>query len=195
MKNKILLALLIVSILSCKAQIVPVEQVVNNFDNVEEGVTTHIKDVNNVLDNYVGSWIGSYNGKDYTFVITEKTIVFDEEYNIYADVLIMKHKIVDESALTIIEDTTILPDEDAHSIGLHFKLNSSGGLTYILDYGGNHSDCGQLGEIYITLFNNNQQLHLILLPDNDTIYNFDEACPNGIAEQLMPTDLVVLTKQ
>ncbi|MDO6855392.1 hypothetical protein Q4599_17620, partial [Cellulophaga lytica] len=71
---KRLLCLLIVAFgfLNCKAQhITPIEEVVNYFDE-ENGVMgdkdyVYLKDVNNVLEKFVGDWAGNYNGKNYLF--------------------------------------------------------------------------------------------------------------------------------
>lgn len=186
--KKIIFGLILLSI-SCKAQIIPVEQVVDNYGNVEDNIT-YIKDVNNVLDDYVGTWKGTQNDIDYTFMITERTIVFDEEYNVNQDVLIMKHLIVNSTTLEIIEDTTLISDEDVHSEGGLFRRYSSGGLTYMFYYGGNNYSCGQNGEVNITLKSSNSQMYLRLNARNKM-----DDCTTGFAEQVLPTEDVLLTKQ
>ena len=193
MKKIIRIGFLILTTFSCKAQIVPVEQVIDTYDNVEEGVTTYIKDVNNVLDDYVGIWKGTQDNREYTFIITERTIVFDEEENINADVLLMRHLIIDSTTFEIIEDATAISDEDVPSEGALFKLNSSGGLTYMFYYIGVDEDkveCGQSGDVFITLKNNNTQMYLILMPSYST-----GNCTTGLAEQVLPTEGILLTKQ
>jgi len=193
MKKIILIASIILTTLSCKAQIVPVEQVLWDFDNVEEGVTTYIKDVNNVFDAYVGTWKGTLNNIEYSFIITEKTVVYDEDYNINQDKLLMRHKIVDLTTNTIIEDATAISDEDVPSEGALFIRNSSGGLTYKFYYIGvdeEKVECGQSGDVYITLKNSNTQMYLVLMPSYDT-----GDCTTGLTEQILPTEGILLTKQ
>jgi len=195
MKQKITLFAIFLLFVSCKAQIIPVEQVIGNYDMVEEGQTNYIKDINNVLDDYVGTWIGNYNNKNYTFIITKTTIIFDEKYNIDADILLMKHLIAGSTTSDIIEDTTLLSDKDAHSSGLYFDRFSSGGLSYVFDYGGDYYDCGRMGEVVVTLFNDKTQMYLIMIQGHDTVVNYDEECPGGEVEQVLPTERIALTKK
>jgi len=188
-------------LLHCKAQILPfenivaVEQVIDNYDAVEEGETTYIKDVNNVLDNYTGVWKGTIGAKNYTFNIYEKTIVYDEEYNIIADVLIMKYLIVDSISLEVIEDSTVTLGEDFPCKGAaRFNMFSGNEMAYVFDYIGMDSSkvaCGQNGEVYATLKNNNTQLFL-KLSANHYLYN---ECLTGLVEQVLPAYGILLTKQ
>ncbi|WP_417195245.1 DUF6705 family protein [Bizionia sp.] len=192
MKSPIYLVIVfILTTISCKAQIIPVEQVVDNFENVEEGLTTYIKDVNNVLDAYVGTWTGTENGKDYTFIITENTIVFDEQYNINADVLIMKHLIVESNTLRVIEDTRLVSDENAPCEGAFFRQFSGSGLSYAFFYDGEDYFCGQNGEVYVTLKNNNTQMFLKLGANHEKY----SQCQTGWAHQVLPENGILLTKQ
>ncbi|MFC5194551.1 DUF6705 family protein [Bizionia hallyeonensis] len=192
MKSPIYLVIVfILTTISCKAQIIPVEQVVNNFENVEEGVTTYIKDVNHVLDDYVGTWTGNTNNKEYTFIITEKTIVFDEQYNIDIDVLVMKYLILDASNFNVIEDTRSLPDENAPCQGVVFRQFSGSGLSYEFYYSGEDYFCGQNGEVYVTLKNNNTQLFLSLGSNHEKY----SQCQTGWANQVLPENGILLTKQ
>lgn len=190
MRKIFLLGFIIASILNCKAQIVPVEQVLNNFDNVPDE-NAYIKDVNNVFDDYIGTWTGVYNNKNYTFVITKSTIVFDETYNINTDILIMKYLIIDVSTYDVIEDTLLLSDEDAHCKGVYFKTTSQLDLTYVFSYGGDEYFCGQNGDVFITLINNNTQMYLFLYPNHEIFSD----CQTGLAEQVLPTEKILLTKQ
>jgi len=56
MKHEIALLTIFLLFVSCKAQVIPVEQVLGNFDKVEEGQITYVKDINNVVDDYIGTW-------------------------------------------------------------------------------------------------------------------------------------------
>ncbi|PHR69589.1 MAG: hypothetical protein COA67_09245 [Lutibacter sp.] len=196
MKKLICLGLIVLLCKSCKAQIVPVEEVVNYFDNVEEGETTYIKDVNNVLDNYVGTWKGTLDNKEYTFVITEKTVIFDEEYNILQDKLLMRHKIIDVITNVVIEDTLLVLDDDVHLEGFLFETNNVGDLSYTFSYyGDTEGYCGRIGDVAIALFNSNTQMKSYLKPSRvSRMIDPEIDCPNGILEQIIP-ELLVLTKQ
>lgn len=68
---------LILTIFGCKAQIIPVEEYRNYLDNeIEIPDGAYIKDVNNLLDKYVGTWIGVQNSKTYEFRISKLTESF-----------------------------------------------------------------------------------------------------------------------
>lgn len=203
MKNILITLCLIISF-SCKSQIVsnyqipntldiiPVEQIVDEFIiNPEENV--HIKDVNHIFDNYIGNWTASINAKDYTFIITKETILFDAYDNIYLDVLLIRYLILDSNNLAIIEDSTDSSYESVPIEGSIFR-NLSNGLNYELHYTGMQEDkvaCGQNGNVYIKLTNNNTQLYFNLSDD----HNMYDECPNGLAEQVLPINRILLTKQ
>lgn len=199
MKKIVIFGLLTLAFFNCKAQVVPlqqiipVEQVIDTYDIVPDE-NAYIKDINDVFDSYIGTWSGTLNNKNYTFIISKTTIVFDEEYNILQDILIMKHIIVDANTSQVIEDTTNLPNNDAPCTGMIFRTTSQPGLTYVFSYIGievNKVACGQNGDVFITLTNNNTQMYLLLYPDHE-VYS---ECQTGPAEQVLPTEKVLLTKQ
>ena len=187
MKNLILFIGLCLFV-NCKAQqILPLEKLVE-YRRIGEGApegTTYIKDVNNLLDKYVGTWKGIYGDKSFeiTFVKHVDHFLIDE------DQLLMRYKITSNGVA--IEDTTTFPDN--HSLIVHG--NSLDKNTYILSYYGRDSKCGQAGDIYIYLAYKNDfsKLKLFLIPDQEFI-NPNE-CPNGIANQVFPKDAMILTKQ
>lgn len=189
MKNIFIIGLLTLSTLNCKAQIVPVEQVLNTFDNVPDE-NAYIKDVNNIFNDYIGTWTGATNNKNYEFYITKTTVVFDEDYNINQDILLMRYLITD-SLGTVIENTTATSDDNAPCTGVYFRTTSQPDLTYVFSYGGEEFFCGQNGDVFITLINNNTQMYLLLYPNHE-IYS---DCQTGLAEQVLPTEKILLTKQ
>jgi hypothetical protein len=76
MKKMLIIGLFILVNLSCKSQaIVPVEtriDYIHTGDGVPETIT-YFKDVNNLLDKYVGVWKGTLNNINYEFKITKIT--------------------------------------------------------------------------------------------------------------------------
>lgn len=190
MKNLILFIGLCLFV-NCKAQqILPLEKFIE-YKRIGEGVpegTTYIKDVNNLLDKYVGTWKGVYGDKSYEIVFMKYT----KHYMIDEDVLLMRYKITSNGV--VIEDTTTFPDDNTKVInGDYLDKN-----TYILSYYGRESKCGQTGSIYIGLAYKNDfsKLKLFLIPDQEFI-NPNE-CPNGSASQVFPTAKdadMILTKQ
>ncbi|TPG44359.1 DUF6705 family protein [Flavobacterium pectinovorum] len=190
MKKIIILSLIIIANLSCKAQqIIPVEKAID-YRLAENGIpdNTYFKDINNLLDKFVGTWIGTYNNKTYKFKI-------DKFVNNYSggtkeDVLLMRYIITNANG-TQIENTTTLSDDNYLVIIGDYIQRS----TYHLNYSGRESTCGQLGTIYIEVLksSNNTKMKLFLLPDKIMIS--PSSCPQGVSQQIMPIDQIVLTKQ
>jgi len=173
--------ILILTTLSCKAQILPVESY-SNYINSENGIPehiTHIKDVNNLLNKFVGRWIGAFDNKSFELIITINTENFD---GLLIDRLKVIHKITNSNGV-ILEDTIGSHDS---SIGIFgYYLNESG--SYVLIYTGNEAVCGQFGDLFISVgYNNsNNNMRLGLSPGRDII---TADCPNGTAIQIFPAD-------
>lgn len=105
MKNtifKILLLLgLISSFLSCKAQQYPLN---TDYDEVPD--YSYLKDLNNELDPYIGTYKTNYNGKEVILYITKVNDKLEKRPQkvFYRDVLTIKY-IVKNSSGTILQDT------------------------------------------------------------------------------------------
>lgn len=188
MKKLFILGLLILSNMSCKAQsIVPIETKINYIragNGIPETIT-YLKDVNHVLDKYVGVWKGSYGTKNYEFRVTKNVSVYD---GLSEDRLIIRYLITDAGGI-ILEDTRSTPDDGKFLIRGHYFNKSY----YVLSYGGRNTLCGTAGEVYIWTLNNNTQLRLSLTLDNILLNSVD--CPNGRVAQVLPLEAMLLTKQ
>lgn len=189
MKKIIFILATLFIIFSCKAQhIIPVEEAVN-YRNTEGGLLgdrdyVYVKDVNNLLDKYVGTWKGTYNNKNYEFKIVKITT---DDGELKKDLLLMRYKITDSSG-TVLANTLNLPNTSYYVIRGSY-LASSGG--YKLSYIGLNSECGQNGTIYISAYGaNNTKLQLLLMVRGEI-----HDCTTGVAEQVMPTDSMELVKQ
>ena len=126
---KKILFLIIISTLTynCKAQILPVEDVID-YIRQGEGIpanTTYIKDVNNLFDEFIGVWEVSYDNKIYEFHIVSHTNSIDEDT--IEDVLLIRHKITDSNG-TVLENTTGLLNGDISIISGKYFLE--GGQSY-----------------------------------------------------------------
>ncbi|PTS95532.1 hypothetical protein DBR27_17000 [Flavobacterium sp. HMWF030] len=193
MKNIISVVCLVMLTLSCKAQqIVSVEKVLEYRkagNGVPDGV--YFKDVNGLLNKYLGTWKGSVDNKKYTFVITKYTNY--RSRGISQDELLIRYLIMDSSG-KIIEDTRNLLDTSPYVIkGDYF---SETGSYYTSDYMGKNPECGQSGTVYISLPNNsaNAQMKLVLMPDRDLMEV--QKCPGQkVAEQILPIKSIFLAKQ
>lgn len=190
MKRIVLIINLIIGILSCKAQqIIPVEKMIEYRDSdtqIPEGA--YLKDINGLLDKYVGTWKGTVNNKNYTFIITKAK---QKLISIYADELLIRYLITTPTG-SILEDTRTLPDTNLLVIEGDYLSNNA--KYYVLNYFGKNSTCGQSGEVFISTITSsgNKQMKLFLAPYQDLIDR--SLCPT-LATQILPTKSMILTKQ
>jgi hypothetical protein len=111
-QSKILITtILIINLISCKAQqIYPLQTSISTVTNL-----SHLKDTNNELQSFVGTYSSTYNGNQIILYITKEN---DKFFNtrgkqIYRDVLNVKY-IVKNSSGNILQDTKniTLPTND-----------------------------------------------------------------------------------
>lgn len=190
-------ALPIISLLiatSLSAQILPVEnlnEVTGSFQQQTEGIR-HIKDINGVLDKYVGTWRGTFNGKQIELVITRVTRDYTNYVQSYHqgsllwDELMVRHKITGLNG-EIIQNTLNLPEDEPEVMMKHkfYDLN-----TYTFSYNGVHYECGDNGILFLW-YQNNNTLHL-----GYSLRGYvASSCTNQVERTLPLDDTVVLTKQ
>lgn len=185
MKKIIFIIATIFVIFSCKAQhIIPVEEAVN-YRNTEGGLLgdrdyVYVKDINNLLNKYIGTWKGTYNSKNYEFKITKIT---DDRVEVKEDLLLMRYKIKDSSN-NVIENTLNLSNDSPYIIRGSYLSNRD---SYVLNYVG-FNDCGQNGTVFITV--NGNTMNLFLSVDGEMGLD----CTTG-GEQILPVNGIELTKQ
>ena len=196
MKTKLIYTAIIFLIsFNCKAQIldsnqqiIPVEDHYDilfglNLTQINPG--DHIKDVNNVLDKYVGIWVGTYNNRNYEFRITEFSEVTEGITN---DILHIRYKITDVNG-TIIGNTTNLNSESPLIIiGLY--LTNTG--FYVSYFVGPNGKCGQSGNLHIIVTENNTKLGVIFFPEPDIIDGSE--CTQAV-DFLFPQTYTLFDKQ
>ncbi|WP_123852271.1 DUF6705 family protein [Chryseobacterium shandongense] len=125
MKTTFLIIALFISMISCKAQTYPLR----TFTELPENA--YLKDTNNELQYYVGTWKGTWNNK--TIYITFKKITnqYNPNLKYYKDFLIGKFKIVNSNG-QILFDNTSTSDNDAKITGGKFrKVDDKYSLGYI----------------------------------------------------------------
>ena len=187
MKNNILIIVCVaLTSISCKAQsILPVEKLVD-YRNSNEGIpesVTYVKDINGLLNKYVGTWIGTYQGKNYEFRVKK---IRDDSFGVSIDELEISY-IIKDSSRKIIEDTT-KPNSGTYIIGAYLAKNKH---HYVLNYYGTKGDCGQNGDVFISVLNrDSNKMWLKLSVDGE----MSEDC-TAYAGQVLPTDGIILTKQ
>lgn len=161
MKKILFVGYILFTTIACSAQIktpkptgamtvIPVEKM-SFFANSAEGIAddTYLKDVNHLLDKYIGTWKGATSTYKYEFRITQFTDYYN---NLAEDKLAMRYIITDLNG-TVIEDTTTLPNDSLYVIeGLRFITNKIN--NYLLIYVGKNAKCGQKGLIHISTSKN-----------------------------------------
>ena len=191
MKKIIVLGCVLLFVMSCKAQtIVPIEKAID-YRNTVDGIpdNTYLKDVNNLLSKYVGTWKGIYAGKTYTFFTTKYAYTFDK---VTYDILLMRYLITSSDG-TILEDTRSLPNDGTYVIeGDYFTKDAT---YYVLNFTGKNAQCGNQGTVYIRMKNTeNTQMSLTFEPNKIMISK--DTCPGlKLAEQILPRNGMRLTKQ
>lgn len=139
--KKIILILLMHTVFFSCAQTYPL----NTYYDVP--VNAYIKDLNNDLLPYQGSWVGNWDNKTFliTFMRIKKFQNYDLNKSYYKDVLVGKFKVTDSNGL-VIYDNTLLPNENTKIEGLRFLMQPT--KRYSLYYY-DEDLCGMTGNIYI----------------------------------------------
>ena len=123
MKN-IILILLILFTVSCKSQIYPLRTYTDIPDN------SYLKDTNNELNDYTGTWKTTWNNKTIYLNISKVINKYRSGLYSYLDYLIINFKVLDASG-NLLFDNTNLTGDDVKIIGINFK---NGEEKYILGY-------------------------------------------------------------
>lgn len=199
MKKTVILGFILFFAIACKAQqttsytIVPVEKVIEYMDaNTKIPDNTYLKDVNHLLDKYVGTWKGTYNNINYTFIITKITTDYANVHlKLQEDRLLMNYIITDASGKTIANSTVAAPNNDPSISGYYFSNTTH---SYFLSYVGKNANCGQKGILDMSV-KIPTRMKLNYYQDNVIINDTD--CPGlAVAVQVMPgKGGIILTKQ
>ena len=117
----------------------------------------------------------------------------DDSYDngLVIEKLMIRYKIFNGSNVHI--DTTPLSNENGLVIEGRF-FNSNG--SYRLDYTGEEVNCGQEGAIYIRIHNDSEtELRFHYLNIGSGGSRLPGLCPNGLADQMLSIEPIILTKQ
>lgn len=146
----------------------------------------YVKDINNELDQFLGTWKGSVNNKNYEFKI-EKHIDNANIFEFKIDVLVIRY-VVKENNETIINTLSLPINSNSIIYGLDYKSPDG----YRFSYTGDDFDCGQSGQVAIRKIDENS-MKLILLPDHILLRT--DLCPDGYTTHVLPVSSIVLNKQ
>jgi hypothetical protein len=185
-----LISILMFTSISCKSQIIAVENFntyKKNGNEITEG--TYIKDVNNILNKFIGTWSGNHNNINYEFKIIKNTKNFKTRPSIKKDELILRYKITNTNG-NVIENTLSLPNDSPFVMKSGYVAKTG---SYVFSYIGKDVACGQNGWVFMGILNNsnNKKAKLFLQVEGE---NYPE-CTTGAAEQILPMEQMELVKQ
>lgn len=147
----------------------------------------YAKDLNGLLNKYVGTWKGTFEGKTYEFNIIKKENVIIEFVNAKWDKLIGRVKITDSNGSVLFNNFN-KTDNDAN-LGYNFQKDLK---LYLMRFNGGKINCIDYGFIYINVRPDTPtKMSISFYPDNDIV---TEDCSNF--KTTMPTNKIIyLTKQ
>lgn len=184
-KYLVILKLLIITI-SCKSQTLPLNTL---MDNIPQGA--YVKDLNNELDPYIGTFKANYKGNEITLFINKLEHKFEKRTNkdYFMDVLNVKYIVKNSSGL-ILQDTSgnNAPNIELYSLGVNSDDNS-------VDFYYSGTNCGiGWGEIILKKLNPTQ-ISWDYRPNSLVID--DATCPPGTDKTvyLPVTKDLIFTKQ
>lgn len=145
----------------------------------------YIKDIDNSLDKFIGSWTGEYNNKKYELQFIKKTKYGEKPMK---DILLGRMLIKDNSG-NILYDTFQKPDDQSGLIGLNFQKDLK---IYQLSFSGKNPSCGDSGIIYIYFkdTNNLSLLSVGFLGDGEIVV--EEKCQGN--KPLFPHNNVAILR-
>ncbi|MBS3737741.1 MAG: hypothetical protein KGY51_01940 [Psychroflexus sp.] len=173
-----------------QAGIVPLEEyyTYKTQDNLKLSDVTYFKDINNLLDPYVGVWAGSYDNKTLNLEISKQENILNAF--ISYDKLLIKYKITDSNGQDLVNTLNMFDSYRYHMTGKFFNSDAS---IYLVSYEGLEHECNQKGTVLLELLDSNT-MTLWVIGDRDLVLG---DCPDGNIH-ILPTEeanAVVLNKQ
>ena len=186
MKIIYLILCLIFNILSCSAQTLPINTPLKDIPN-----NAHLKDINNELGQYIGTYKANFNGNQITLYISKQEDKLENsgQKSYYLDALIVKY-IVKNSSGVILQDTQNNTQNNIEFYSYYTRTNQN---TIIFYYGGTNCHVGW-GDIYLKKINATQ-ISWEYRPDD--ISTTSQSCPNNLDTTiyLPQTKDLIFTKQ
>ncbi len=188
---KHLIFLFFIFTISCKAQIIPVENGSDYDSEHEFAEGTYFKDVNGLISEFYGHWksVNAPDGKQIDLYISPYTKT--DMLGIIYDGVVLKYTLKNDQGTIIYSTVNQTLDSPYVSRGGYFLNNKR---TYSVFYQGEQSVCGQNGQLHFAIKENMNRNFMgfgySVDGEQDIIY-----CPNG-AEQVMPFGVsIVMVRQ
>lgn len=137
MKNIFLIILITIS-LGCKSQIYPLRTF------TELPANSYLKDTNNELPAYEGTWKGTWNNKIIYVTFKKITNTYISSFSQYRDILIGRFKVTDINGNILFDNTTLPDDQVKIEGGMFRKLDDKYGFVYV-----DEDLCMRSGQIFI----------------------------------------------
>ncbi|WP_292010267.1 DUF6705 family protein [Chryseobacterium sp.] len=190
MKTIFALFALTMSLITCKAQqVYPLNA---DFDKVPE--YSYLKDLNNELSPYLGTYKATYNGNEITLVITkeDKKLIELISKKYYQDALIVKYTVKNMATGTLLDDNLNPTGPDKKEI-ISMGTNALDSNSLSLGYDGTTCGIGW-GKIILKKINNTQ--FTWDYRPNSSIFSGND-CPDSknIKVYLLDTENLIFTKQ
>lgn len=183
---KALMICLIISSLSCCAQTWPINTPLANIPN-----NAHLKDTNNELIQYVGTYKANFNGNEITLFITkqEDKLEHSAQKSYYIDALVVKY-IIKNSSGVILQNTQ---NNNLNNIEFYSYYTHTNQNTIIFYYSGTNCNVGW-GDIYLKKISTTQ-ISWEYRPDD--IVTTAAKCPSTLDTTiyLPETKNLIFTKQ
>lgn len=147
----------------------------------------YVKDLNGLLNKYVGNWKGTFDGKTYEFNFTKKENL-GENGDTKWDKLLGKLKITASNG--VIEFNNFSKTDDLNYFrGINFQKDLK---LYLMNFSGGKLSCIDYGIIYMNMKPETpNKMSISFYPDNDIV---TEDCSNF--KTTMPSNKIIyLTKQ
>lgn len=156
----------LIGFISCKSQTLPLNTFMDNIP-----ANAYVKDLNNELNPYEGTYKANYQGNEITLFITKVENRLEEraKKKFYRDALVVKY-IVRNSSGSVLQDTQ---NNTAPKIRLYSIRTRPAQNTVILIYGGTNCGVGW-GDVFLKKINANQ-ISWEYRPDS--IITDNETCP------------------
>ncbi len=189
---KYLLFILILLSISCKSQTISLERRAECYNDPDNCPTfNYVKDINNTLDKYVGTWKGTYDGKTYEMQFKKgvyQDITLSDKKR---DILIGRLRIKDTNGI-ILYDTFSEPDDEKTNfsgLGLQPDLKA-----YRMIFSDNSPQgCINYGNVFLTIKPATPTtLGIFYWSDYDIVQG---ECPSSFKTTLLEKKDITLIKQ
>ena len=146
----------------------------------------YFKDVDGILNQYIGTWIGTRNSITYEFVISKHL----EHYRKVAmDILKIRYKITNQNGEVI---ATNYNETINNSMIIDGNYPTFDKKYYNFTYRGYNMECGQSGSVNLkNEISDPNKIQLVLMVTGGSW----STCEGEDAEQVLPTQWLTITKQ